>query len=241
MEANAEVRDPDLNKLFEDYKPLVWAVCRKTIQNMDMAREAFQESWLSIIKSIPDYRGQSRISTWIYSITYRTAIHIIRKERTYTTRFLKGFFHGDDREFPDQTDLDKTVWVKSECERCLTGVLHCLEPESRLAYVFRDVASLSYKDIAFIFQAEEAAVRKMISRSREKLRRFLSAECGLYRLEQPVTARCRCRMGKLVDITNLPQEFEKLRSLKHKISFFQASEKILPGKLYWLEQSGWNK
>ena len=69
----------------------------------------------------------------------------------------------------------------------------------------------------------------MISRNRWKLKFFMNDLCVL---SNPA-GRCRCRMKKLVQAIDLPQEYEKVRRIAVKASFFKQAEIVLPGKDYW--------
>jgi hypothetical protein len=66
-------------------------------------------------------------------------------------------------------------------------------------------------------------VRKMVSRARARLGRFLRSECGLYDSRAP----CRCRMRSRVEEVNLPAEYEKLRRIVSRARLFKESEEIL--------------
>ena len=109
------------------------------------------------------------------------------------------------------------------CDKCLTGTLHCLDNESRLAYILRDINMLPYSDIAAIFEKDEASIRKMVSRSRNKLRNFLNDECILKNPD----SKCKCRMSKWVKEIQLDEEYKKLRQTVNRINFYRASEIIL--------------
>lgn len=114
----------------------------------------------------------------------------------------------------------------------MTGMLHCLDNESRLAYILRDITMISYNEIAEIIGRDEAGVRKMISRSRNKLRNFLNDECIL----KNVNSKCKCRMSKWVQEVHLQDEYKKLYETVNKINFYKESEMILPRKNYWLNK-----
>jgi RNA polymerase sigma-70 factor (ECF subfamily) len=211
------------------YGKMVSAICRRMLQNNEIAEDAAQEVWLEVIKSYSQFDNRSKISTWIYTITHRVVLRYAAHERLYSTRFLKSYFHGEDREPPLAIDYDHTLWVKQMCDKCLTGVLHCLDNEARIAYIFRDVAGLSYPEITAVLGKEEFAVRQIISRSRRKLKNFLNDECLLYNSN----GNCRCRMRKMALKVNLPIEYEKLRNSIKQIYFFRNSEKVMPGPNYW--------
>ncbi len=98
------------------------------------------------------------------------------------------------------------------------------------AYLLRDVAQLSYQEIAEIINKDPSTTRKIISRSRSKLKNFLNNECVLYN----PTGSCKCRMKHLVTDIKLPQEYQKLRHFVSKVNLYQESGNILPQKNYWV-------
>lgn len=221
--------DPLPSSIAIEYGKMVSAICRKMLQNNETANDAAQEVWLEVVKSYATFDSRSKISTWIYTITYRVVMRYAANERLYSTRFLKTYFHGEDREPPVDIDYDHKIWVKEMCDKCLTGVLHCLDNEARIAYIFRDIAQVSYPEIAEIIDKEELTVRQIISRSRRKLKNFLNNECQLYNPK----GSCQCRMRKMALKVNLPAEYEKIRTSVNQINFFRKSEQIMPGKNYW--------
>ncbi|HAS91639.1 MAG TPA: sigma-70 family RNA polymerase sigma factor [Clostridiales bacterium] len=209
--------------IIENYGKMVYSICRRMIQNKDTADDAAQEVWLEVNKSLKTFRGESKISTWIYTITSRIVLKMAKEEHKYSTYFLSNYFHGEDIEIPDYEDFDKQLWVREMCDKCLTGTLHCLDNESRLAYILRDINMLPYSDIAAIFEKDEASIRKMVSRSRNKLRNFLNDECMLKNPD----SKCKCRMSKWVKEIQLDEEYKKLRQTVNRINFYRASEIIL--------------
>ena len=231
MNGNMANQDlPDPGQIAIDYGRMVSAVCMRMIQNPTIAEEAAQETWLEITRSLKSFRGRSKISTWIYTITRRVVLRYAQKERQYSTKHLSSFFRADEPSpgFPDESK-EYSQNIKEQCAKCLVGILHCLDNDSRLAYIMRDIVSLSYKDISDILNQSEQAVRKNISRSRNKLRRFLNEECFLFNPE----GNCKCRMKGPVKEINLEREFDMLRRTANKMRFFKEAEKILPRKDFW--------
>jgi RNA polymerase sigma-70 factor (ECF subfamily) len=139
-------------QLVYDYGSMVSAICRRMMQDEETAREAAQEIWLEVIKSLPSFQGRSKLSTWIYTIAYRMAIRCSQKEKIYSTKFLRDYFRSGERDYPDDRNIDKKIWVKEMCDKCLTGILHCLNNEARIAYIFRDIVQLPYEEISQIMR-----------------------------------------------------------------------------------------
>jgi hypothetical protein len=49
------------------------------------------------------------------------------------------------------------------CDLCLSGMLQCLEPDMRLAYLLREVAEMDYDDVALVLEIEPDAAHQMVS------------------------------------------------------------------------------
>jgi RNA polymerase sigma factor (sigma-70 family) len=216
------------------YGRLVSSLCWRMTRNEEVAREAAQEVWVAVLEGLDGFRGDSSLSTWIYSIAWRVVSRYAQAQRTYSTRFLSAFFEGgEEPQAPAGTDVEHEVWVRSMCDQCLCGIAQCLEPDVRLAYLLRDVADLDYADVAQVLEIEPDAVRQMVSRARRKLQRFLSGHCSLSDPSGP----CRCRMRRHVAAVDLPSEYRRLRRTAGRARVFKESELILPTRDYWLELS----
>ena len=108
-------------------------------------------------------------------------------------------------------------------------MLHCVDNETRLAHIFRDIAELDYAEIAAILGRNEASVRQMVTRSRKRINSFLSEKCTLYN----PAGDCRCRIKKHVGEVNLAGEYRKIGEMVGRVNFYRKSELVLPGKNYW--------
>ncbi len=219
----------DPRRLAADYGRLVSSLCSRMIRDPERARDAAQEVWVQVLKSLPAFAGRAKPSTWIYTIARRVIVRYARAERRYSTRFLSGYFRRPE-EVPVPAGVeDEREWVRRQCDNCLVGILHCLDNEARLAYLFRDLAELSYGEIAGVLGKEEPAVRQLICRSRRKLRRFLNDECVLFN----PGGSCNCRMKPHVRRIRLDREYARLRRSMSTLSFLRASRRALPGVDFW--------
>jgi len=213
-----------------EYGKMISILANRMISNKEIAQEAAQEVWVEILASLQSFKNQSKLSTWIYTLTKRVIYKYATKERHHSLEFLHGFLEGDDRNLPEDIEnFEKDLWIRNECDRCLTGLFHCLTNEIRMTYLFRDVIKLPYSEIARIMDREEQFIRKTVSRARAKLRNFLNNECIIFN----PNSKCKCRMNALLKSIDLPLEYKKIRDLGKRVSIFLQADKILPTKNYW--------
>lgn len=127
---------PNLKEIAEQYGAMVSSISHRMIQNKEIAKEAAQEVWYEIIKSIDSFNEQSELSTWIYTICKRTILRYARNERVATMDELKEFRDLPAMDYND-TDLDEKEWIKTCCDWCLTAQNHCLTNDARLIFIFK--------------------------------------------------------------------------------------------------------
>ena len=148
-------------------------------RNEDDALEAAQEAWVEVLASLPGFREESKLGTWIYKVVYRKVLRLKVESRRRSLRELRIAYHGPDFVAPDRSLPDIELWAKETCRDCMRGVLFCLDSDSRLVFVFRFVVELPYEEISRVMDKSEVAVRKIASRARKLVSRFLNSECGL--------------------------------------------------------------
>lgn len=71
---------------------------------------------------------------------------------------------------------------------CSTGMLQCLDAESRITYILGEILELDSIEGAYIQDISPEAFRKRLSRARTKINDFTKGHCGLVNPENP----CRC-------------------------------------------------
>lgn len=136
----------------------------------DARNDLFQEIVLQLWKSFPTFRGDSKITTWMYRIALNTAISGYRKRtRNVKTEDLHEVhlniseqYAGDDH----QDNAQKLQWAirqLSEIERAM--VMMALE-------------EIPYEEIAETIGITQNNVRVRMNRIREKLRKLMSVQHG---------------------------------------------------------------
>jgi len=69
----------------DNYKDMVFTLALKIVRNREDAEEVAQDSFVKAFQKLQTFKGESKFSTWLYTIVYRTAITKIRKKIVETT------------------------------------------------------------------------------------------------------------------------------------------------------------
>ena len=218
----------DKGELIAQFGDKISRLSHRMIWDKELAKEAAQEVWYQILKSLDSFRSDSKISTWIYVISKRTILSYAQNERILKTVDFDTHFNLDEIDYFGE-EQDKKEWVKEQCDYCLTAFCHCLTNDARLIFLFRDIAELTDAEIAQIMDLKEDNIRQIAFRSREKVRSFMQKDCVLI---QP-QGNCRCRISKHVKAVELDKEYGKLSKAAELVDVFKKFDKELPRKNYW--------
>ena len=156
------------------YQHRVFGVAARMLGNTAEAEEVAQEALLRAHRAIASFRGEAKLSTWLYGITSRLCLNRLASGERSMRR------HGEEtleRLAADTADPATEV-ERSEVEQALHRAIAELPEDRRIVVVLRDLEGLSYEEIATALDLELGTVRSRLSRARtdlkEKLERFLS-------------------------------------------------------------------
>lgn len=218
----------DKDQLIIEHGEKISRLSNRMLWDSELAKEASQEVWYEILKSLSTFNGESNMSTWIYTIARRTLIRFAKSEKLLSTKEINGHFDCDPIDY-NGVEENKTQWAKEKCNYCLTAFCHCLNNESRLIFLFRNIAELQYSQISQIMGKKEDSIRQIASRSIKKVKHFMEKDCVLFNPD----GNCRCRIQKHIREVELDKEYRKLEKAAFLIDFFKKFDKELPQIDYW--------
>ena len=168
--------DAEVNTLVENYSDRGFHVALRILHNAHDAEDAVQEAFISAYRAFPNFKGQSKASTWLYRIVVNTCLLKIRKEKTRTKYIAQvGYedsFVGDWHANPEQAFMD--VEMKEVLEEGLGN----LAPHLRTAVVLRDVQGFSTDEAAQILDTTVPALKSRLHRGRILLRSYIEGYLG---------------------------------------------------------------
>ncbi len=163
-------------RAFEDlviaHQHRVFGVALRMLRNRSEAEEIAQEVFLRVHRAVEDFRGEAKLSTWLYAITSRLCLNRLASGERRMAR------EGEESLERLRGDADPAAHVERvELEAALQRAITELPEERRIVVVLRDFEGLSYDEIAAALDLPLGTVRSRLHRARtdlkEKLERFL--------------------------------------------------------------------
>jgi RNA polymerase sigma-70 factor (ECF subfamily) len=163
------------------YQHKVWNLVYRMMGNREEAEDVAQDVFVTVLKAIDSFRGESKFSTWLY----RIAVNQCKNRLKYLgRRSYQQTGSLEDSEAQIQaaqpsllqphTDGPEQVLEGRQMEALLQQGIAALEEEHRTLLVLRDVEELSYQEIASITSLPEGTVKSRIHRARMALKEHLA-------------------------------------------------------------------
>jgi len=161
----------DFDSIVEEHSSFVYNVAYRMMGNPEDAEDVVQDAFLSAFRAFERFRGQSRITTWLYRITVNAALMKLRKTKLARTLTQTGL---EDMEIVDWSNTPEKGAANSELQEKLWEGINQLEPDLRAAVVLRDVQGLSNTEAADVLELTVSALKSRLHRARVLLRKHLS-------------------------------------------------------------------
>lgn len=178
--STSQQRD-DFDKLYRDHVDLVYRYAHRLCGETETAKDLVQETFLNAYRGFEGFRGDARISTWLYTIASRACMRMRRKRMGQPERELSldEFIPTSDGEFRLQIPVDgltpEEALENKELRQALDQAIQKLPSKYRVTLVLRDMEGLSAKEVGTVMGANERAVKSRLHRARLFVRRELSA------------------------------------------------------------------
>lgn len=150
-------------KLVDENKKLIYKVSHMYCDNTIDKKDLFQEIVANLWKAYPNFKSNSKVSTWIYRISINTAISWIRD-------YIKINNHIEYTNVMPQIQDNPALDELYDQLYCAIGVLNRLDK----ALILLQLDGYSYDEISEIIGLTKTNVATKISRIKLKLKNHLS-------------------------------------------------------------------
>ena len=163
------------------YERRLYTLAMRIVRNVQDAEEAVQETFLSVVEHLRDFREQSTFHTWLVQITTNHALKILRKRRGLKTVPIDN---GDDQPLPHPQVIapwreePSAIAQRREARDLLDQAMEQLDEKYRFVFLLRDVEGLSTAQTAETLGITVTNTKVRLLRARLLLREHLTKAFG---------------------------------------------------------------
>ncbi len=163
--------------LVETHQKRVFNTVLAIVQNFEEAEDVAQEVFIEVYQSIHKFRGDSKLSTWLYRIATTKALEEIRKKETQKRfAFFTNLFNNDNEILHERIEFEHPglVLENKEKSKQLFNAINQLPENQKVAYTLCNIEGLSYQEIMEVMQLSLSSVESLLFRAKTNLRKSLA-------------------------------------------------------------------
>ena len=163
-------------QLIEAYQHMVFNTVLSIVQQFEEAEDVSQEVFVQVYQNVQDFRGDAKLSTWIYRIAVTKALDWERKKKTKKRiNVVKNMIGIGVKEEESITDFHHPGIDLHNKEKAafLFKALKQLPENQRMAFTLIKAEGLSYAEVSEILKTSIKGVEGLMHRAKESLRNIL--------------------------------------------------------------------
>ena len=182
----------EFEEIYEEFHPKILNYISR-LMGPNEAEDTAQVVFAKVSRGLDSFKGQSKLSTWIYRIATNTAID---KLRSPAHRHASGQIPLEDSTAVEnttskitrsQTPIDQKI-IRKEMSDCVRDYVDRLPPDYRTVLVLSELEGFKNKEIADILQITLENVKVRLHRARARLKQELDDGCDFYHTEEGTLA-----------------------------------------------------
>ncbi|MBE6996601.1 MAG: sigma-70 family RNA polymerase sigma factor [Ruminococcaceae bacterium] len=152
------------------HEATVYRLALRQLGSREDAEDAAQEVFLKAYTGLQSFRGDSKLSVWLYRITSNVCIDLLRRRRETVSLSVETEDGGSEElEVPDARFDPAALAERRDLRERIGAALSALPPEAREILLLRELGGESYEEIAQTLQLDIGTVKSRIFRARKKL------------------------------------------------------------------------
>ncbi|NOZ08344.1 MAG: sigma-70 family RNA polymerase sigma factor [FCB group bacterium] len=164
-----------LTALVKRYSPRIYNLGLRMMRAPEDAEDVLQETFLTMVKKIQTFKGQSSLYTWLYRIAMNISLEKLKdKHRTNITASIDDPLYENLGRFEPLDLPDKDKLDAGQFRQYLDTAMEALNAKLRAVFILRDIEGQSIAETAKILGLTESNVKVRLMRARLILRDKLS-------------------------------------------------------------------
>ena len=174
--------DTAVHELAERYGSRIFQLAMRYMKNREDAEEVTQDVLLKVYRKIGAFRGDSALSSWIYRITFNTAMSRLRTAKlARAAQQYERNRDGEDeqqrtpRQPADWSSMPDEELLRAQLRRAVVAAIQELPEIYRVPVVLRDIEGLSTEEASSRLHVKDQTLKSRLHRGRLMLRERLQA------------------------------------------------------------------
>lgn len=189
QELIADIITQKSQKAFEElvnrYQSQVIKICLGFVSTTADAEDLTQEVFIEVFQSLNSFRGEAKLSTWLYRIAVNKSLNLVRKQkRDRIFRSIDSFFstkgeYSEPLEIIDKGGVSADGNIdRRENKAMLKEAINSLPDNQRIAFILSKYQELSYKEISEVMSVTISSVESLLFRAKANLQKYILKEIG---------------------------------------------------------------
>ena len=160
----------------ELYQRMVYNTCLGIVQNESDAEDITQEVFVQVYQSVGSFKGQSKLSTWLYRITISKSLDFEKsRKRKKRFAFVQSLFgeNGEAKYHPVEFNHPGVLLDNKEKAGELFKALQQIPEKQRIAFTLNKIEGLNNQEIADVMGTSFYAVESLLARAKLSLQKKL--------------------------------------------------------------------
>ena len=166
-------------RLLDEYQAKVYNTCLSFVPNKEDAEDVAQEVFVEVYNSIKKFKGNSKLSTWIYKISVNKSLEFIRKKNA-KKRF--GFMQSltgnglpiDRSSYFTEFNHPGVQLENKEKSEILFNAIDKLPEAQKIVFTLHKVDGKSYKEVSEITEKSISSIESLLFRAKKNLQKLLA-------------------------------------------------------------------
>jgi len=166
------------NEIVNRYGEKIYRLSMRITKDPASAEEVLQNVFLKLIEKLGTFREESKLSTWIYSVSANESFMFMRnKNKNYSKEISVEEFKNPDSssdsdglQIKDEEPVPDVSVINHQQKEILDKAINELHEEYRIVFQLRDVEGFSNQETADILNLSLPAVKSRILRARNQIR-----------------------------------------------------------------------
>ena len=160
--------------LVEEYQNKIINICFGFVHNREDAEDISQEVFMEVYNSITHFRGDSKLSTWLYRISVNKSLDFIRKKNR-KKRFAKfqnllGFERTIEEMPESKLTNPHTILENKERVQILNETVEKLPQNQKIVFILSKYEGFKNKEIAKVMNTSLSSVESLMHRAKKNLK-----------------------------------------------------------------------